>query len=209
MAWRVARSLETLRNQVNVAYPRRNRRSDGTIGDTNHSKRTSDHNPWVPPPHGGVVTALDLTHDPASGADMHRLAEAIKDDPRVKYVIWNRRIWNPSVAHRWRYYGGSNPHTSHMHVSVRSTSAAYDSTAPWRLSEVSTAGTTPEPVPIEEEHMWKIVQESGTHSLWAVSPAKTIHVSPSLLRAMQSAGLIANKAPWPPMDRAHIDALRR
>ncbi len=35
----------TLRNQVNRAFPNRDRRSDGWVGDSSHSARKSDHNP--------------------------------------------------------------------------------------------------------------------------------------------------------------------
>jgi len=42
MSWRLARSLEPLRNEVNAAAPNRSKASDGTIGDTAHSSRASD-----------------------------------------------------------------------------------------------------------------------------------------------------------------------
>lgn len=33
----------------------------------------------------------------------------------VKYVIWNRYIWQPSSG--WRKYSGPSPHTDHVHAS--------------------------------------------------------------------------------------------
>ena len=33
----------------------------------------------------------------------------------VKYVIWNRYIWNPNQG--WHKYNGPSPHTDHVHVS--------------------------------------------------------------------------------------------
>jgi hypothetical protein len=45
MAWRVAKSLLTLREQVDAMAPNRNKSSDGTIGDQSHRSRNSDHNP--------------------------------------------------------------------------------------------------------------------------------------------------------------------
>lgn len=119
MAWRLAKSLEALRKQVNEAAPNRSTASDGTIGDQAHKARKSDHNPDK----HGIVRALDLTHDPRNGVDGHRLAEAIvaSRDPRVKYVIWNRRIASGSKgpdAWKWRPYSGTNPHDKHVHVSV-------------------------------------------------------------------------------------------
>jgi beta-lactamase superfamily II metal-dependent hydrolase len=138
--WRVARSLLTLREQVNRRAPRRNKASDGTIGDAAHCQRTSDHNPWVRDGNVGVVTALDITHDPPGGCDANTIAEAIRAnrDPRVKYIIWNRRIANSAAIDgrqpwQWRPYGGTNPHTRHVHVSVKPDKASYDSTAAWAI----------------------------------------------------------------------------
>jgi hypothetical protein len=131
MAWRVARSLIELRDQVNAAFPRRSKASDGTIGDAAHAASVSDHNPDA----AGIVRALDLTHDPAHGFDAAALAEQLRcaRDPRIKYVISNRRIFSATVSPwTWRTYTGSDPHTSHVHVSVVATSRA-DSTAPWTV----------------------------------------------------------------------------
>ncbi|HEX6903316.1 MAG TPA: DNA/RNA non-specific endonuclease [Thermoanaerobaculia bacterium] len=140
VAWRVAKSLLALRNQVNAKAPRRSKASDGTIGDAAHATRNSDHNPWVRDGAMGVVTAMDITHDPANGCDAGALAEAIRAsrDARVKYIIWNRRIASSSViggvaAWTWRPYTGSNPHSKHVHISVRPEKAAFDSEASWAV----------------------------------------------------------------------------
>lgn len=133
MVWRVAYSLNRLLDQLNTLAPSRNKASDGSIGDTNHQNRNSDHNPWYGP---GIVTARDFTHDPAK-LNMHGVADILTAhrDPRIKYIIWNRRIWNKSEG--WKAYTGSNPHTSHLHLSVVA-SPACDSTAAW-------AGFIPQP----------------------------------------------------------------
>lgn len=135
MTWRLAKSLETLRGQINAAAPNRSKASDGTIGDAAHASRASDHNPHVKDGRTGVVTALDITHDPRNGVDAGVIAEAQKahGDPRLKYIIWNRRIWNPSVSSRWRAYTGANPHDKHVHISVRPEKKFYDEAAPWAL----------------------------------------------------------------------------
>src|SRR5688500_3284745 len=65
--WRVAKSLLTLRDEVNQAAPQRSKASDGTIGDAAHCRRQSDHNPWVRDGNIGVVTAMDITDDPTHG----------------------------------------------------------------------------------------------------------------------------------------------
>jgi DNA/RNA endonuclease G (NUC1) len=139
-AWRVARSLLALRRQVDARAPRRSKASDGTIGDAAHAARSSDHNPWVRDGAMGVVTAMDITHDPANGCDAGALADSIlaSRDARVKYVIWNRRIASSYVtggvaAWTWRPYNGTNPHSKHVHISVLPEKTAFDSEAAWAI----------------------------------------------------------------------------
>lgn len=140
MAWRLARSLDVLRDEVNAAAPGRSKVSDGTIGDAAHASRTSDHNPYIKDANGvGVVRALDVTHDPNGGMDAHQLAEHVRSlgasgDPRVRYVISNARIASPTQGWVWRRYTGTNAHTKHAHISVVEAASGYDSTAPWGAS---------------------------------------------------------------------------
>lgn len=155
MSWRVAKSLETLRDQVNAASPKRVKSSDGTIGDAAHASRSSDHNPWVKDGSMGVVTAMDITHDPQHGIDCEKMAASITEsrDPRLKYIIWNSRIWNPSRGLQWRPYTGVNPHNKHMHISVKSVKDKYDDPTRWRIgSDVGAydpaAGELPPPMPL-------------------------------------------------------------
>lgn len=133
MAWRLAKSLETLRKQINEAAPARSKASDGTVGDEAHASRSSDHNPWVRDGAVGVVTAMDITHDPLSGVDCAAIAEALRasGDPRLKYIIWNRLIWTRLKPPDWRAYAGVNPHDKHIHISVDSAKAQYDDTRSW------------------------------------------------------------------------------
>jgi len=132
MSWRVAKSLITLREQVDEAAPDRVITSDGTIGDTSHSARKSDHNPNA----AGVVCAMDITHDPRHGVDTYTFADHLRDikDKRIKYVISNGRIWNPSVNSAWRKYTGSNKHDLHVHISVNARNC--DDTSPWDIGEI-------------------------------------------------------------------------
>jgi hypothetical protein len=114
-------------------WPNRNRASDGIMGDAAHNRRKSDHNDG---------NAYDLTHDPANGVDCHTLSRQVINDPRVTYVIWNHRIFNRSrAAEGWRNYTGANPHTKHMHVSIRA--AARDNLSPWPWSVGGAAATQP------------------------------------------------------------------
>lgn len=134
-SWRLATSLETLRSQVNSAYPNRSKASDGTIGDTSHAASASDHNPNQ----YGVVCALDLTHQPGY-FDTHAMAESIRRNPHpeAKYIISNGRIAGGFNNWQWQKYNGSNPHSSHVHISVGSgndgrSKPPYDSTNKWNI----------------------------------------------------------------------------
>jgi hypothetical protein len=135
--WRVAKSLLALRATVDTAHPGRNKASDGTIGDASHASRDSDHNPWVKDGLVGVVTAIDITHDPMSGCDANRIVASLVSsrDRRIKYVIWNRQILSASVSPwLWRSYSGRNPHTSHFHLSVVPSRSQFDDEAQWSIA---------------------------------------------------------------------------
>lgn len=135
-SWRPAKSLVKLRQQVDAAWPNRRADSDGTIGDDAHKTRDSDHNPWVIDGSLGVVTAIDITHDPSNGCDANLIVNAIvkSRDRRIKYIIWNRKILS-SIVHpwEWRNYTGKNSHTKHFHLSVLPEKDTYDDSAPWEL----------------------------------------------------------------------------
>jgi len=131
MAWRLAKSLIVLRDQVNTLWPTRSKESDGTIGDPAHASRASDHNPNK----AGVVCAMDITHDPKGGCDSYVLAENLRlsRDSRIKFVISNGKIFSSTTSPwAWRPYNGSNPHKHHVHVSVVADRA--DDVSQWDLS---------------------------------------------------------------------------
>lgn len=135
MTWRLAKSLDVLRSQVNALVPNRSKMDDGTIGDESHSQRESDHNPDS----HGVVTAMDLTHDPGRGLDSYVFADELlrAKDGRIKYVISNRRIASGAgqehEAWVWRHYDGASPHDEHVHISVKDDAAHADAVTPWAL----------------------------------------------------------------------------
>lgn len=87
-----------------------------------------------------MVTARDITHDPKNGCDAQKIADSIvaSRDPRVKYLIWNRRICSSDVQPwTWRKYTGSNPHNKHIHISVLPQKAKYDETSDWHLAQAT------------------------------------------------------------------------
>lgn len=135
----IARSVLLGLSEATRRWPRRSTASDGTLGDAAHRSRLSDHNPDA----RGIVHAFDLTHDPAHGVDCTVLAGRLRArrDGRVRYVIWNRRIflgpWDDEVmagrASMWTWlpYDGENPHEKHMHVSVGHDPAPENDLRPW------------------------------------------------------------------------------
>ena len=141
---RQAKSLDTLLAEINLHSPGRYKASDGGLGDPAHAARVSDHNPNA----AGVWRARDITNDPDDhdgnpkndlpGQDLaNRLAEKLGKHPALKsgaYVIFNRRIISfDRLAEGWRSYDGENAHQHHVHVSVSTAAAGYDSTAAWNL----------------------------------------------------------------------------
>jgi len=116
-AW-LSKSARQLREQIDDAYPDRDRRSDGWIGDAKHATSKSDHNPDAKT---GCVRALDIDADLSRHkSESIYLADQIrayaKRSKRIAYVIHNGKIASPILNWRWRKYKG-NPHTSHIHIS--------------------------------------------------------------------------------------------
>lgn len=97
---------------------------DGWIGDPAHAARVSDHNP----DERGIVRALDVT---AKGVDPHRIVRAAVHHPATHYVIYDGWIYE---RHRDFYpvqYSGTDPHESHVHISIMADARSAASDAPW------------------------------------------------------------------------------
>ncbi|MGP5396019.1 peptidoglycan-binding domain-containing protein [Arthrobacter rhombi] len=134
MSYYLAKSLATLRAQIDAKWPNRSKSSDGWIGDASHAAGKSDHNPdYVA---GGVVRAIDVT---ASGINANALIKAAIKDPRTNYVI-HKGIIRGASKFRKRKYTGSNPHTHHVHISIKHTGAAENGRA-WKLKGSGAVGT--------------------------------------------------------------------
>lgn len=137
MAYFLAASLVSLRNEINAAHPRRDKASDGWVGDTAHAARKSDHNPDYAA--GGIVRAIDVDKD---GIDVNRLLSVCFRSGKVEYVIWNYGIYTRQNGFRRAAYNGSNPHDKHVHISIMHTAGAA-AAGPWGYS----GGAAPAPAP--------------------------------------------------------------
>ncbi|MGX6603054.1 hypothetical protein ACWKSP_13075 [Micromonosporaceae bacterium Da 78-11] len=148
-SWILVPSLVALRDEFNALAPRRDKASDGSIGDTAHAQESSDHNPdetgntpYEDADNVNEVHAIDVDADlRQAGWTMDRALEVIitrhregRDD-RLQNVIYNRRIWSRSTDWASRVYTGDNPHTEHAHFSARYTTAQESDTRPWGLLE--------------------------------------------------------------------------
>lgn len=138
MAWRLAKSLVKLREQINVLYPDRDKSSDGTIGDLRHQNTKSEHNPNK----AGVVRATDIDEDVSQGSDAMPIVRALiaSRDPRILYIIYEGRMIRSYRAKDgtapwvWTAYHGANPHKHHFHLSVVEDPKLYDNASDWDLS---------------------------------------------------------------------------
>ena len=119
---RLSQSAIQLREQIDDAFPDRDRTSDGWIGDTRHAARKSDHNPDAQ----GWVRAIDVDRDLAGKKGKPDLmpdlvdqirAAAKSGNKRISYIIFDGRICSSKKAWAWRPYDGINKHNHHAHIS--------------------------------------------------------------------------------------------
>ena len=119
---KLSRAAIQLREQIDDAFPDRDRTSDGWIGDTRHAARKSDHNP----DEQGWVRAIDIDRDLAGKKGKPDLMPDLVDqiralaksgDKRVSYIIFDGKICSPKKAWAWRAYDGINQHRAHAHFS--------------------------------------------------------------------------------------------
>jgi len=138
----LAPCLVTLRDEFNKLNPNRDKTTDGWIGDAAHASGPSDHNPDA----DGIVHAIDVdeTGPWPNGATMEKLVQYLvaecrksgesgKDRGRLKYIIYERRIWEASNGWAQRSYTGSNPHDKHAHISCEYASTYENDKTSWGL----------------------------------------------------------------------------
>lgn len=120
----------TFRDQVNRRFPKRDKRSDGWIGDAAHSQRFSYHNPDK----NGIVWALDVDENMGTrgiwrrGKAAKRLANQLLDyirsglpgSDRVLHVVYEDRVASGTYKKWWWVWRGKGyGHTQHIHITFR------------------------------------------------------------------------------------------
>lgn len=136
----------TLREQLNERFPKRDKRSDGWIGNAEHASRRSDHNPDK----RGWVHALDIDEDFGAPGDAEVFASQLiaycragLDHGRILNVVYENRVASGTFQRTfwtWR----PDPrlgHTSHIHISF--TQAAEQDGRPFLLPIFANAPTPP------------------------------------------------------------------
>ncbi|WP_422934989.1 hypothetical protein [Sinomonas sp. P47F7] len=169
------RSLLTLRDEVYAVYGRPARAAEFVTGyksPSNFTGHNADSN--------GIVHAIDIFTD-ENGNIPEAPGRALAERLRVIGSVTNRFSYlihdmspgapAPMIAGQfngwvWQAYTGSDPHSSHIHVSVCDLywgdpapvgADVYDSTAPWGIAGVAAQGgnITPITTPQEEDMGWQ------------------------------------------------------
>lgn len=136
--------------------PSRDHASDGDIGDAAHQNEVSDHNPDetgnVPihdADHTNEVHAIDVDNTlRESDLTMEKCVQFLLGrcrsgaEKRLRYIIYNRRIWSASSGWVQKTYTGASAHTEHAHFSFSYISSLEASTASYHLEEIPVALTS-------------------------------------------------------------------
>jgi hypothetical protein len=153
--WILIACLKQLFAEFDAIAPHRDHASDGSIGDTAHQHEVSDHNPdetgSVPihdADHINEVHAIDVDSDLREpGLNMETVVQFLLtrcrngSEKRLRYIIYNRRIWEAGNGWKQRAYTGASAHTEHAHFSASYTTAREASTASWHLEDIPVALT--------------------------------------------------------------------
>ena len=182
--WILVACLVRLRAEFNLIAPERDRASDGSKGDDAHEARVSDHNPdetgKVPIRDAdklNEVHAIDVDDDlRVPGLTMEMVVQFLLArcrsgaETRLRYIIFNRRIWQASNGWRQEAYFGDNQHTEHAHFSASYDTAKEASTASWHLEEIPVALTAQ-----DKEWIEGVVAKAATAAVKSlITPTKLL-----------------------------------
>lgn len=147
--------LVRLFDEFDLIAPVRDYASDGDIGNAAHMKEVSDHNPdetgKVPihdADHINEIHAIDVTNKlNESDLTMEKCVQFLLGrcrsgaEKRLRYIIYNRRIWSASSGWVQKTYTGASPHTEHAHFSASYETKLEASVASWHLEDIPVAMT--------------------------------------------------------------------
>lgn len=150
-AWIVVPAALSLRDEYNRLAPGRDKGADGTIGDSAHTS-SSDHTPdedsdvlrgkdadSINEIHAVDIDSTGPWPDGRSFAQIFAdviAGEKAKwlsatDKCRLKYAIFDRKLYSTDNDFKPVAYGGTDPHTNHAHFSFRYETSCENDTRPW------------------------------------------------------------------------------
>lgn len=148
--WILVPCLVQLRTEFNRIAPGRDRASDGSVGDAAHQQNVSDHNadeegrvPIQDADSTNEVHAIDVDADlRTDDLTMEKVVQFLIArcragvERRLRYIIFNRRIWSASSSWVQKAYTGASPHTEHAHFSASYETAREADTSSWHLEDL-------------------------------------------------------------------------
>lgn len=114
----LVRSLNLLFDELNAAWPHRDHRTDGWIGDSRHCPGLSDHCADSQ----GRVHAIDIDKDGIDASFV--VGRLTRYAGVVRYINYNFYQYHVRNEFEPKKLGGTDPHTSHIHVSIEHTDTA-------------------------------------------------------------------------------------
>lgn len=151
--WDLIPCLKKLFEDFDELAPERDHTTDGAVGDSGHAGNVSDHNPdetGKVPIHDAdkknevhaIDVDKDLRHDTIT---MEKVVQFLLGrcrsgaEKRLRYIIYNRRIWSASSGWVQKTYTGANTHSAHAHFSASYDTKLETSTASWHLNDIEGA----------------------------------------------------------------------
>lgn len=167
-AWVLTKGMQNLWDQFYAAFPDADRTSSGKVGDLAHQQESaSGHNPdltgaaeWKDGDAKNEVRAIDLDSDLRTpGVTMQNAIDHLRRLPNVgsviRYLIYNRVIYEASNDWAGRPYTGPSPHTEHAHASGQRTQASDENTTfDFRFEELAD-------VPMTDPEMDKLAAKTA------------------------------------------------
>ncbi|MBL7261684.1 hypothetical protein [Paractinoplanes lichenicola] len=208
--WIVVPCLLRLRDEFDELSPGRRRGAEGTIGDAEHEP-TSDHTPDEDSPFlrtkdaddVNEVHALDIDADlRLPGLSMEQVVQFLLGrcrsgaERRLRYIIFNRRIWEASNDWRRADYTGDNPHTDHAHFSASYKTEHEASTASWHLEDIPVALTDDDKKWLSAEIAKQVrgcVDDIWQHNIGRATGGADLTAMGALITANVRAGTLANR----------------
>lgn len=145
--------LLELTEEFDALGPERDTASDGSIGDSAHQSRSSNHNrddtsgsktPQTDSDGEPDIRAIDVDKSGPwiNGFTMQKGVDLIVSrcrsgaENRLVEIIYNKRCWYASAGWAEQAYGGDNAHTEHAHFGAKAdTGKLENDRRPWGLVE--------------------------------------------------------------------------